>query len=149
MFKSLLAVATAATLLGPLPTAAEEPVMKLAGMLRCAAVYQVTSEKAAEDSEAQLTAGRHFLQYYMIMLAMAENDPTDKFDAATLKTLFEAENAIADSDALLARIDGKADVFAADIATCAAFRNRQPTLFATADETIDALAKAQAATDTR
>ncbi|WP_077148918.1 hypothetical protein [Sphingopyxis sp. KK2] len=146
MFKSLLAGAAAAALLAPLPAAAEEPVMKLAGMLRCAAVYQVTSEKAPKDSEAQLTAGRHFLQYYMIMLGMAEHDPADNFDANTLKTLFEAENAIADSDALLARIDGKTDVFAADIATCAAFRNREPELFATADQTIDALARAQAAT---
>ena len=144
MFKSLLAATTAAALLAPLPAVAEEPMMKLAGMLRCAAVYQVVSEQAPKDSPAQLADGRHFLQYYMILLAIAENDPADKFDAETLKTLFEAENAIADSDALLARIDGKTDVFAADIATCAAFRERQPELFATANQTIDTLAKAQA-----
>jgi len=144
MLKSILAAGTAMALLAPLPAAAEEPIMKLAGMLRCAAVYQVTSEKAPKDSEAQLTAGRHFLQYYMIMLGMAELDPADTFDAKGLKTLFEAENAIADSDELLARIDGKTDVFAADIATCTAFRNSQPQLFATADRTIDAMAKAQA-----
>ena len=102
MVKSILAVTSAAALLAPLPVAAEEPMMKLAGMLRCAAVYQVTSERAPKDSEAQLTAGRHFLQYYMIMLALAENKPDDKFDAKTLKTLFEAENAIANSDAVLA-----------------------------------------------
>ena len=144
MLKSILAAGAAAGLLLPLPVAAEEPVMKLAGMLRCAAVYQVTSEKLPKDSEAQLTAGRHFLQYYMIMLALAENKSDDDFDAKTLKTLFEAENAIANSDALLARIDGKADVFAADIATCAGFRERQPGLFASADRTIDSMAKAQA-----
>ena len=69
MLKSILAASGAAALLAPLPVAAEEPMMKLAGMLRCAAVYQVTSERAPKDSEAQLTAGRHFLQYYMIMLA--------------------------------------------------------------------------------
>lgn len=140
--KNLWAVCAAALLL-PQAAVAEEPMMKLAGMLRCAAVYQVTSEKAPKDSEAQATASRYFLQYYMILLAIAENDPADKFDAATLKTLFKAENAVADSDALLARVEGKADVFAADIATCAAFRERQPKLFATADETVDAMARAQ------
>lgn len=144
MFKSRLAASAALALLFPLPVAAEEPVMKLAGMLRCAAVYQVTSEKLPEDSDAKRTVERHFLQYYMIMLALAENKPDDNFDAKTLKTLFEAENAIADSDALLARVEGKTDVFAADIATCAAFRERQPSLFASADRTIDAMAKAQA-----
>lgn len=149
MFKSLLAATAAAALLAPSPAVAEEPMMKLAGMLRCAAVYQVTSEKAPKDSEAQATASRHFLQYYMILLGLAEHDPADDFDAATLKTLFEAENAIADSDALLARIDGKTDIFALEIATCADFRERQPELFATADETIAALAKAQAAVGTQ
>ncbi|MBL0913944.1 MAG: hypothetical protein IBJ13_00020 [Sphingopyxis sp.] len=140
--KMLWAVCASALLL-PQPAVAEEPMMKLAGMLRCAAVYQVTSEKAPKDSEAQRTAARHFLQYYVLMLALAENDPADNLDAKTLNTLFEAENAIADSDALLARVEGKADVFAADIATCAAFRERQPKLFATADETVDAMARAQ------
>ncbi|KQZ65583.1 hypothetical protein ASD67_00245 [Sphingopyxis sp. Root1497] len=149
MVKSILAVTSAAALLAPLPVAAEEPMMKLAGMLRCAAVYQVTSERAPKDSEAQLTAGRHFLQYYMIMLALAENKPDDKFDAKTLKTLFEAENAIANSDAVLARAEGKTDVFAADIATCAGFRERQPELFASADRTIETLAKAQAQAGTQ
>lgn len=143
MLKSILAASTAAALLLPLSAAAEEPMMKLAGMLRCAAVYQVTSEKAPQDSEAQRIAARHFLQYYMILLAIAENDPADKFDAQTLKTLFEAENAIADSDALLARVEGRGDVFAADIATCAAFRERQPELFATADQTVDTVARSQ------
>ena len=144
MFKSTLATSAALALLFPLPVAAEEPVMKLAGMLRCAAVYQVTSKKLPQDSEAKRTAERHFLQYYMIMLALAENKPDDNFDAKTLKTLYEAEEAIADSDALLARVEGKADVFAPDIATCAAFRDRQPSLFASADRTIEAMAKAQA-----
>ena len=149
MLKSMLAASAAMALLLPLPTAAAEPMMKLGGMLRCAAVYQVLSEQAPKDSEEQRKVGRHFLQYYMIVLGMAERDPNDKFDANMLKTLFEAENAIAKSDALLARIDGKADVFAADIATCAAFREREPSLFATADQTIDVLAKAQAAAGTK
>lgn len=140
--KILLAVAAAALLL-PRPAAAEEPTMKLAGMLRCAAVYQVTSKGFADGSAEKLAASRHFLQYYMIMLAMAENRPDDKFDAKTLSTLFDAENAIADSDAVLARAEGRTDVFAADIATCAAFRERQPDLFATADQTVDAMARAQ------
>ena len=142
VMKNLWAVAVAAFLL-PQPVAAEEPVMKLAGMLRCAAVYQVTSKSFADGSAEKLAASRHFLQYYMIMLAMAENGATDDFDAKTLGTLFEAQRAAADSDAIIARAEGRPNVFAADIATCAAFRERQPKLFATADETIDVLAKAQ------
>ena len=85
----------------------------------------------------------------MIMLALAENKPDDSFDAKQLKILFEAENAIANSDAVLARVEGKTDVFAADVATCAGFRERQPSLFASADRTIDAMAKAQAAAGTQ
>ncbi len=120
--------------------------MKLAGMLRCAAVYQVTSERAHKDSEPQRAAARHFLQYYVIMLALAENKPDDRLDVKTLKTLFEAERAIANSDAVLARAEGKSDVFATDISTCAGFREQQPELFASADRTIETIAKGKAGT---
>ncbi|MBN8844692.1 MAG: hypothetical protein J0H88_15745 [Sphingomonadales bacterium] len=135
--------AAAAVLALSLPAtayAATEKPPKLGGMLRCAAVYDVSSTFADEGSDAQILASRRFLQYYLIMSAMAETDANDNLTADTLKTLFNAESELAKAEVTLAKAAGqKGPVFAEDFATCDAFSASEAKLFAVVDEQIDAL----------
>jgi hypothetical protein len=139
--KSIWAGAAALALL--LPAAAQgtdEKPLKIGELSRCAGVYQALSEIAEKNSDASLLSSRRFLQYYLIMVAVAESDATDMVTSETVKTLFEAESAAAEAKIVLAKAGGgNAKLFTADFAACDAIRTRDADLFAAADKQIDAL----------